>query len=114
MPQDLTFTEIKLPADRWDRLVELATRPLKKHKNGGFQDRLKAWIAEVQEDGRTIRLAHQPIRKRRFDDMTWVRNSIIRKNKGGWQRHVWSIFVDTHPQFSNLPIMQYPRKKKVN
>lgn len=113
MNQEFVYTEIKLPEQRWKRLEELATRPTRKHDHGGFQDRLRAWLDQSNSNERTIRLAHQSTNatKRRFDDMSWVRNSIIRRNIGGWQKHIYDIFVDTHPQFSNLPIMPRPKRK---
>jgi hypothetical protein len=97
------YTVIQLPHRNWFRFVELATRATKLHEKGGWQDRLRAWCGQMDEGRHTITLSHQGS-GRRIDDMTFIARAIEQRNKGGWQKHAFDIFVDTHPRFTGIVV----------
>lgn len=96
-----THLVLPLRGGNWTRLLALITRPDGKHKSGGWQDRRRKWLTRINEAAKCIELDDS--------DVEFIRNQIMGRNGGGFQKHFYDIFAGQHPAFSRLPIA--PRKR---
>jgi hypothetical protein len=104
-------TIVYLTPRAFQKLLELATRATKLHDKGGWQDRLRAWRATLDEKARSVTLSHTNGNGRRLDDMTFIIHAIEQRNVGGWQKAAFDIFAGQHPLFTGLNIKPRPSRR---
>jgi hypothetical protein len=98
---DVHMLTLGLRGGCWTRLVDLVNEPNKLHETGGFQNRKRRWLVNMDAERKTITLDG--------DDIDFIQRQIRNKKGGGWQLEIYDIFVGQHKLFSRLDIR--PRRK---